>query len=170
MTIFGARTDLQIDTPLAEQPQKIDRLLVTIGASKRGDNDQDKLSRFVEPAPGTLHRVMSKHHHVILGRRGSGKTSLLRKAEQELSGKGVPVAFIDLDLYKRQALPNLIASVLRDVFRQYRNNALRLSVDRQPAIVPRLEWTIEELEKFIAAPDNAESLLSLSHKRERNRE
>ena len=38
------------------------------------------VKHFVEPADGTLRRALSKRHHIIFGRRGSGKSSLLRKA------------------------------------------------------------------------------------------
>jgi hypothetical protein len=34
---------------------------------------------FIEPAEGTLRRAVSKRHHIVFGRRGSGKSSLLRK-------------------------------------------------------------------------------------------
>lgn len=35
---------------------------------------------FIEPAPGTLRRAISKRHHIVFGKRGSGKSSLLQKA------------------------------------------------------------------------------------------
>ena len=37
--------------------------------------------RFVEPAQGALRRAVSKRHHIVFGRRGSGKSSLLRKGQ-----------------------------------------------------------------------------------------
>jgi len=45
---------------------------------------EEGVKRFVEPASGTLRRAKSKRHHIVFGRRGSGKTSLLRKAAQRL--------------------------------------------------------------------------------------
>jgi hypothetical protein len=39
--------------------------------------------RFVEPAEGTLGRAKSRRHHIVFGRRGSGKSSLLTKAAAE---------------------------------------------------------------------------------------
>ena len=35
------------------------------------------VSRFIEPARGTLDRAKSRRHHIVFGRRGSGKTSLV---------------------------------------------------------------------------------------------
>jgi ABC-type molybdenum transport system ATPase subunit/photorepair protein PhrA len=40
--------------------------------------NQEGVQRFVEPAVGTLRMALNRRPHVIFGRRGSGKTSLLR--------------------------------------------------------------------------------------------
>ncbi|MCW3020208.1 MAG: hypothetical protein JWN10_2516 [Solirubrobacterales bacterium] len=44
---------------------------------------EEAVQRFVEPASGTLRIAISRRPHLIFGRRGSGKTSLLRKAIAE---------------------------------------------------------------------------------------
>jgi predicted NACHT family NTPase len=58
--------------------QKITTLSIRIEESTRAS--EDTIPRFVEPASGTLERAKSKRHHMVFGRRGSGKTSLLKKA------------------------------------------------------------------------------------------
>src|SRR5947209_4778375 len=82
---------------LVNDPGKIANLIVRIKESTRGDARPENVNRFVEPAPGTLVEALSRQHHMIFGRRGSGKSSLLRKAESELVARGNPVAFVDLD-------------------------------------------------------------------------
>jgi polynucleotide 5'-kinase involved in rRNA processing len=124
---------------LKEEPEKVANLIRVIKASTRGSNREEKLRRFVEPARGTLGEAMSPQHHVVFGRRGSGKTSLLRKAEQELLQSGSPVAFVDLDVYKRQTFPNLIASILREAFAQYREQARNITGASKSTIVSRLD-------------------------------
>ena len=49
--------------------------------------------RFVEPAEGTLRRAVSKRHHIVFGRRGSGKSSLLRKGAADLAVDRRPIAY-----------------------------------------------------------------------------
>jgi polynucleotide 5'-kinase involved in rRNA processing len=51
---------------------------------------------FIEPAPGTLARAKNKRHHVIFGRRGSGKSSLLAKVTEDLTIGRTPIAYVDL--------------------------------------------------------------------------
>jgi len=46
---------------------------------------EEGVRRFVEPASGTLGRAVSRQHHLVFGRRGSGKSSLLRKATADLT-------------------------------------------------------------------------------------
>ncbi len=43
------------------------------------------VKHFREPAHGTLRRATSKRHHMIFGRRGSGKSSLLEKTAADLT-------------------------------------------------------------------------------------
>src|SRR3989304_7268484 len=68
--------------------------------------------RFIEPARGTLDRAKSRRHHLVFGRRGSGKTSLLRKAGADLSLRRIPIAFVDLEAFKGHTYPDVLLSVL----------------------------------------------------------
>lgn len=69
-------------------------------------------TRFIEPAGNTLSRAMSKRNHIVFGRRGSGKTSLLLKAKRDLSLKRTPVAFVDMEQFKSHSYPDVLISVL----------------------------------------------------------
>jgi hypothetical protein len=73
---------------------------------------KDSPRRFIEPARGTLDRAKSRRHHIIFGRRGSGKTSLLRKAGADLTLRRIPIAFIDLEAFKGHTYPDVLISVL----------------------------------------------------------
>ena len=70
------------------------------------------VKRFIEPMNGTLRRAQSKRHHVVFGRRGSGKSSLLLKTAQTLAESGVPVAYVDLEPFKGHHYPDVLISVL----------------------------------------------------------
>jgi hypothetical protein len=70
------------------------------------------VEHFVEPAPGTLRRTTSKRHHIVFGRRGSGKSSLLRKAAADLTIDRRPIAYINLEAFKGHSYPDVLLSVL----------------------------------------------------------
>jgi hypothetical protein len=48
---------------------------------------EEGVKRFIEPAQGTLSRALAKRPHIVFGRRGSGKSSLLRKAVADLRAR-----------------------------------------------------------------------------------
>lgn len=77
------------------------------------------VKRFVEPAHGTLNRAMSRQHHLIFGRRGSGKSSLLRKAAADLTVDRRPIAFVDLESFKGHTYPDVLLSVLVETFEKF---------------------------------------------------
>ena len=77
------------------------------------------VSRFVEPMQGTIRRAKSKRHHIIYGRRGSGKSSLLHKTADILLEDDYPVAFVDLERFKGHHYPDVLISVLIAAFTEY---------------------------------------------------
>ena len=74
---------------------------------------------FIEPAPGTLSRTKSRFHHIVFGRRGSGKSSLLRKIHTEHLTHRVPSAFIDLEKFKGAIYPDVLLSILIQTFEEF---------------------------------------------------
>lgn len=75
---------------------------------------------FVEPARGTLSRCTTKRHHLIFGRRGSGKTSLLKKAASDLTLSRRPIAFVDLEEFKGHSYPDVLISILLKSFQKFK--------------------------------------------------
>jgi hypothetical protein len=88
----------------------VDRLMTLVEEATRAIKGPPK--RFIEPARGTLDRAKSRRHHIVFGRRGSGKTSLLRKASSDLTLLRTPVAFIDLEAFKGHAYLDVLLSIL----------------------------------------------------------
>ena len=94
---------------LLSSPQ-VDRLITLIEEATRATAETPR--RFIEPARGTLDRAKARRHHLVFGRRDSGKTSLLRKAGADLTLQRVPVAFVDLEAFKGHTYPDVLLSVL----------------------------------------------------------
>ncbi len=82
-------------------------------------SSQASIKRFIEPAAGTLTRATSRTHHLVFGRRGSGKSSLLRKAAQDLTVDRRPIAFVDLESFKGHLYPDVLISVLVETFSRF---------------------------------------------------
>lgn len=107
---------MQKTNSLLDQTE-VDRLVTVVEEATRATADSPQ--RFIEPARGTLDRAKSRRHHLVFGRRGSGKTSLLRKAQADLSLTRTPVAFIDLEAFKGHAYPDVLLSILVETLQSF---------------------------------------------------
>jgi hypothetical protein len=137
------------------------------------------VKRFIEPANGTLRRAISKRHHLIFGRRGSGKSSLLRKAAADLTVDRRPIAYVDMESFKAHSYPDVLISVLIKTFSEFerwlktaavypatRRSFWQKLFDSVPgrstykksdvqSLAERLHAQIQELEKQLHAEDDA---------------
>ncbi|UED85849.1 P-loop NTPase fold protein [Streptomyces profundus] len=93
---------------------EIDRFTVALEEAARSTGPA--ANKFIEPAAGTLARALSNRNHLIFGRRGSGKTSLLQKARSEMMMNRCPNAYIDMEKFKGHAYPDVLISVLIETF------------------------------------------------------
>jgi AAA+ ATPase superfamily predicted ATPase len=97
--------------------ERFEQLVLKIEEATRASQEGTK--RFIEPHPGTLNRALSKRHHIIFGRRGSGKSSLLNKAANSLSLGRQPVAYVDLETFKGHSYPDVLTSVMIEAFGKF---------------------------------------------------
>ncbi|HEU4759784.1 MAG TPA: hypothetical protein VFT91_07360 [Dehalococcoidia bacterium] len=101
-------TRAQKETMLASS--EVDKLAIAVEESARAANVSNP--RFVEPARGTLDRAKARRHHIVFGRRGAGKTSLLAKGAADLTTDRRPIAFVNLETFKGLSYPDVLLSVL----------------------------------------------------------
>ncbi|MDH4079859.1 MAG: hypothetical protein OEU68_08605 [Nitrospira sp.] len=97
---------------------KMASLLTLVEEAAR--STEEGVKHFVEPAPGTLQRTTNKRHHIVFGRRGSGKSSLLRKAAADLTVDRRPIAYVNLEAFKGHKFPDVLISVLISTFTEFR--------------------------------------------------
>ena len=103
---------------ILETPE-VEQLLTLVEEAARATDQGVK--RFIEPAQGALRRASSKRHHMVFGRRGSGKSSLLRKAAADLTVDRRPIAYVDLEAFKAHSYPDVLLSILISTFREFEN-------------------------------------------------
>lgn len=96
---------------------RVEKLVRLVEESSR--SSQEGVKRFIEPAQGTLSRAKSKRHHIIFGRRGSGKSSLLQKAAADLTVDRRPIAYVDLETFKGHSYPDVLISILISTLKEF---------------------------------------------------
>ena len=107
--------------------ETIDKLATLVEEGARAT--KKATARFIEPAQGTLRRAESRRHHIVFGRRGSGKSSLLYKSADNLSRKNHPVAYVDLEPFKGHHYPDVLISVLLASFNRFRDWLLNATIN-----------------------------------------
>jgi hypothetical protein len=91
---------------------------LTVDKNTFGD---DFLARYTESVTGLEKHIVVHANHVVYGRRGSGKSSLLSYALHHLQIQGLPSCWVAMQTYASRNDPQAIASVLAEVFLQASN-------------------------------------------------
>lgn len=97
---------------------EIEKLTILVEEAIRAN--EAGVKRFVEPARGTRQQAANKTHCIIFGRRGSGKSSLLRRAKGDLTLDRRPIAYVDLETFKGHSYPDVLVSVLLRTFAEFK--------------------------------------------------
>lgn len=150
--------------------ETIDKLATLVEEGARAT--KKATARFIEPAQGTLRRAESRRHHIVFGRRGSGKSSLLYKSAENLSKRNHPVAYVDLEPFKGHHYPDILISVLLaslDKFKDWLTNTeiqekrrrlwytlfLKKEQSQKDALVSKIVTCMNELIKQLYLTDGS---------------
>jgi hypothetical protein len=99
--------------------EEMTRLLTLVEEATR--SSAEGVQFFVEPTEDALRRAKSRRHHIVFGRRGSGKSSLLQKAAADLTCERRPMAWVDLEPFKGHSYPDLLLSVLIKTLQEFKH-------------------------------------------------
>lgn len=71
--------------------------------------------RFVAPRTGILEEVAARHHQFVFGRRGVGKSTLLRKIESLGPEAHGDVIFVDIETLRGRPYPDVLIELLIEI-------------------------------------------------------
>lgn len=97
--------------------EQITNLLVHLGEIIRVDRSIPPQYTFADI--GFVAQLASKTNYVVYGRRGSGKSALLRELESRCVEKGIETVLIDMEQIAEKSYPSLIIRMLRTIFQQF---------------------------------------------------
>gem|GEM_PF-2181757 len=106
--------------------QQVDSLLDSIDRSFRtGAPAEIKYADYRD----NLARVLSSANHLIRGRQGTGRTTMLKKAHLENLHRGNVSFFIDAEVYKNLSYPESLIRILQELFSSL-GDIIRDNLDR----------------------------------------
>jgi energy-coupling factor transporter ATP-binding protein EcfA2 len=126
--------------------------------------DRRTAERFVPPRTGILEETASRHHQFVFGRRGVGKSTLLRKIESLGPNGHGDVIFVDVETLRGRPYPdvlielliNLLASLERRLGKKGGRFDLKRSRRRARRQLAKLTKTLRRL---LNEPQTAERII-----------
>jgi hypothetical protein len=90
--------------------ESVVRLLPALAEAARAD--ENTAQRFVAPRTGILEETAARRHQFVFGRRGVGKSTLVRKVEALEDGGPGDVLFIDIETLRGRPYPDVMIELL----------------------------------------------------------
>jgi hypothetical protein len=97
------------DVVQAVSDEQLPKLLAALAEAARAD--QRTAGRFVAPRVGVLEETAARRHQFVLGRRGVGKSTLLRKIESQAQPES-DVVFVDIETLRSRPYPDVLIELL----------------------------------------------------------
>jgi len=161
------RFSLDWDSP------EIDNLLRFLSEIMREERKTKKpLYKFVDL--GFVNRLDSNRNHVIFGRRGSGKSVLLRELEMRVESSKIYTVLIDVEQIAQKSYPNLIIEMLLIILRDLRERTRagwlnKLNIQRRN-LAREIETEIKHLESLYQRADEVKQKTLERNQSENKRE
>jgi hypothetical protein len=95
-------------SPISDE--QLPNLLAALAEAARAD--QRTAARFVEPRIGIVQETATRRHQFVLGRRGVGKSTLLRKIESREGESQSAVVFVDIETLRDRPYPDVLIEML----------------------------------------------------------
>lgn len=150
-------------TSAAYDGKNVDRLLVTLEEATRATPTATGVP-FVPPAGGELSQAQARFHHLVFGRRGSGKTSLLRHLERELQVEQKVTVWIDQELFMALSFPDVLVSSVLEVMQGVRGAVVAAEGSRRRGIARLWRRRSGDQDEVVRSLDRAvENLQTIKH-------
>ncbi|MGI0013936.1 MAG: hypothetical protein ACREBU_10925, partial [Nitrososphaera sp.] len=136
-----------------ESPE-VEMLRALITRSLRVTSEQLVESYRVKFAPfrgGEEAIITQPANHVIQGRRGVGKSSLILMGVERIRAENNMPVWIDMQVYRGRDEPKVAMEVVNEVF--------RLLTDEETPALPELDRIRDQIEQFLASKDGGEAEL-----------
>jgi hypothetical protein len=126
--------------------------------------DQRTAERFVPPRTGILEETAARHHQFVFGRRGVGKSTLLRKIESLGPNGHGDVIFVDIETLRGRPYPDVLIELLIELLgsleRRLREKAGRVDLNPSRRRARReLAKLTKTLRRLLDEPQTAERII-----------
>lgn len=152
---------MESSSATAEQAAPTDKQVASLLAllAEAARAGPETVGRFVSPRPGILQEASARRHQLVHGRRGVGKSTLLRKVAAGGRKSGREVIFIDMETLRGRPYPDvlieLLARLLIDLEQRLKDAGLVTRL-RRTGLLRRVRRLAELLDNLLREPLVAE--------------
>ncbi|MCV7215023.1 hypothetical protein H7J51_06970 [Mycobacterium crocinum] len=112
------------------------------------------VERFVELSPGHEGTLRARQHHLLSGRRGTGKSTLLHVVRAHLRESEVPVAVVDMEKFKNRPFPDVLVEILITLLDELRPPVRLKTFFRDLGLRRRFKASHRELTAMLRDPQS----------------
>lgn len=112
------------------------------------------VERFVELSPGHEGTLRARQHHLLSGRRGTGKSTLLHVVRAHLRESEVPVAVVDMEKFKNRPFPDVLVEILITLLDELRPPVRLKTLLRDVGLRRRFKASHRELTAMLRDPQS----------------
>lgn len=124
-------------------------------AARTDDSNADQaIARFVELRPGIKDTLCARRHHLLAGRRGTGKSTLLHVVREYLRAEGAPVAVIDMENFKGRPFPDVLIEILTTLLDEVKPHVRVRTAIRDLRLRRQFRTTRGELALLLSDPQS----------------
>jgi hypothetical protein len=139
------------------------KLLPALAEAARAD--RSTAARFVPPRTGILEETASRRHQFVFGRRGVGKSTLVRKVESLGADGPGDVIFVDIETLRGRPYPDVLIELLIEILDKLegrlRGKAGRVDLNRSRRRARRqLRKLTETMRRLLNEPQIAERIIN----------
>jgi Cdc6-like AAA superfamily ATPase len=141
----------------APRDEQVAKLLALLAEAARAG--PETVGRFVSPRPGILEEASARRHQLVHGRRGVGKSTLLRRVAAGDSKADREVIFIDVETLRGRPYPDvlieLLSRFLKDLESRLRRGGFVVRLKRR-RLLRRVQRLSDFMDRLLKEPQTAE--------------
>ena len=124
----------------------------------------DFFARYTKSVSNAEAQITASANHIVYGRRGAGKSSLLLYAMRSRERDRLPSVWLDMQVYEKRKDTGVVLDVLTEIFRQLGENPARLPAHSRVTVAldrlrARQDLTDDEIRRFLPEVRQAFCLL-----------
>jgi Cdc6-like AAA superfamily ATPase len=132
------------------------QLLPALAEAERAS--EETATRFVSPRPGILKEASARRHQFVFGRRGVGKSTLLRRVAVDCAAKGMEVVSVDIETLRRRPPADVLFELLRALLTHFQTRlraGSRRHFLRRRALLRQLGEAIDGIDVELEEPQSS---------------